>query len=91
MACMLIVLFFGSILNNSLIKFPVIEKDDEYVLEPDLPMNVDHYPGYEQKKKIVDFYRSGKKLKTLKQMRHRFGKINSITTVRNYEAMIERG
>lgn len=53
--------------------------------------NTDPYPNIEKKREILNFWKSGRKLKTLDQMQHKYRKLTNIRTLYNWEKEIEEG
>lgn len=49
------------------------------------------YPDWETRKKIVNLYQSGKKRKTIEQLRHDYSKLTSLSTVKYWASRIDEG
>lgn len=66
--------------------------DDQILMfkEPEAT-NEDPYPGIETKKKILRFFRSGKKLKDLKKMQHAYRQLKNLRTLYKWEAELANG
>lgn len=66
-------------------------KDLEFVPDITTSSNEDPYPTIAKKMKIVEFFRSGKKIKSLKTVQHSYCKVSDVRTIYRWEEQLRSG